>query len=194
MSKKHYRFFGALLNAQENWLNKMSANGYRLIRTSKLMYEFEECKPNEYEYQIEFIARKSRSSAQDYAAFLTEMGYKVFYKNINLNYSIGKVRLRPWAEPGGRIATNSTTYNRELLIVEKPHDGKPFELHSTIDDRIEYYKSIRAPWLFMLIIFALFGVIMRSWIFGAFALMSLIPTILYQLEIISLSKSAKTNE
>ena len=37
----------------------------------------------------------------------------------------GKVRLRPWAEKGGRIATNATTFNRELLIVEKDNDGKP---------------------------------------------------------------------
>ena len=34
------------------------------------------------------------------------------------------VRFRPWAEPGGRIATNATTFNRELLIVEKQADGK----------------------------------------------------------------------
>ena len=47
-------------------------------------------------------------------------------KNINLNYSVGKVRWRPWAEIGGRIATNTTTFNRELLIVEKENDGKPF--------------------------------------------------------------------
>ena len=53
------------------------------------------------------------------------MGYSVFYKNINLNYSVGKVRWRPWAEIGGRIATNTTTFNRELLIVEKENDGKP---------------------------------------------------------------------
>ncbi len=29
MSKKCYRFFGGLLNAQANWLNKMSEKGYR---------------------------------------------------------------------------------------------------------------------------------------------------------------------
>ena len=36
MSKKYYRFFGGLLTAQENWLNKMSKKGYRLIRTKKM--------------------------------------------------------------------------------------------------------------------------------------------------------------
>ncbi len=58
-------------------------------------------------------------SSIDYANFLEDMGYKVFFKNINLNYSVGKVRWRPWAERGGRIATNTTTFNREILIVEK---------------------------------------------------------------------------
>ena len=69
------------------------------------------------------------------------MGYSVFYKNINLNYSVGKVRWRPWAEIGGRIATNTTTFNRELLIVEKENDGKPFELHTSYEDRANYYSK-----------------------------------------------------
>lgn len=41
MSKKCYRFFGGLLTVQKNWLNKMAEKGYRLIRTGKLLYEFE---------------------------------------------------------------------------------------------------------------------------------------------------------
>ena len=43
MSKKCYRFFGGLLTVQKNWLNKMAEKGYRLIRTGKLLYEFEKC-------------------------------------------------------------------------------------------------------------------------------------------------------
>lgn len=118
MSKKCYRFFGGLLNAQAKWLNKMSEKGYRLVRTGRVLYEFEECSPDEVTYCVEFIGEKSKENATDYANFLEDMGYKVFFKNINLNYSVGKVRLRPWAEMGGRIATNATTFNRELLIVE----------------------------------------------------------------------------
>ena len=45
MSKKCYRFFGGLLNTQEKWLNKMSEKGYRLVRTGKLLYEFENAIP-----------------------------------------------------------------------------------------------------------------------------------------------------
>ena len=94
MSKKYYRFFGGLLTAQEHWLNKMSEKGYRLIRAEKMLYEFEECKPDQVKYCVEFIGQKSKVDASDYHEFLEGMGYKVFYKNINLNYSVGKVRLR----------------------------------------------------------------------------------------------------
>ena len=135
MSKKYYRFFGGLFTAQEHWLNKMSEKGYRLIRAEKMLYEFEACKPDQVKYCVEFIGQKSKADASDYHEFLEGMGYKVFYKNINLNYSVGKVRLRPWAEKGGRIATNATTFNRELLIVEKDNDGKPFELHTSYEDK-----------------------------------------------------------
>ena len=54
MSKKCYRFYGGLLSAQEDWLNKMSAKGYRLIKSEKLLYEFDECKPAQYQYCVEF--------------------------------------------------------------------------------------------------------------------------------------------
>ena len=40
MSKKCYRFFGGLLNAQANWLNQMSQKGYRLVRTGRMLYEW----------------------------------------------------------------------------------------------------------------------------------------------------------
>lgn len=37
MSKKCYRFFCGLLTAQENWLNKMSEKGYRLVQTGIIL-------------------------------------------------------------------------------------------------------------------------------------------------------------
>ena len=194
MSKKYYRFFGGLLKAQENWLNKMSEKGYRLIRTGRMLYEFEECKPNQSKYCVEFIGQKSKDGAKDYHDFFEDMGYKVFYKNINLNYSVGKVRWRPWAEKGGRIATNATTFNRELLIIEKENDGKPFELHTSYDDKEKYYRNLRNPWLFLLLLFALFAIIKHSIVLGIFSLVSAIPSILYQLQIIDVRQKAKTWE
>ena len=194
MSKKCYRFFGGLLNAQAKWLNKMSEKGYRLVRTGRVLYEFEECSPDEVTYCVEFIGEKSKENATDYADFLEDMGYKVFFKNINLNYSVGKVRLRPWAEMGGCIATNATTFNRELLIVEKSNDGKPFELHTSYADKEKYYRNLRNPWLFLLLLFALFAIIKHSIVLGIFSLVSAIPSILYQLQIINVRQKAKTWE
>lgn len=194
MNKKIYRFFGGLLTAQENWLNKMSEKGYRLIRTGKLLYEFEECKPGQFQYCVEFIGQKSKENAQNYHDFLEEMGYSVFYKNINLNYSVGKVRWRPWAEKGGRIATNATTFNRELLIVEKENDGKPFELHTSYEDKESYYSNLRNPWLLLLLMFAVFTVVNQSVILGILALISLIPVIVYQSQIMKNRREAKTKE
>ena len=194
MNKKCYCFFGGLLDTQAKWLNQMSQKGYRLVRTGRLLYEFEKCNPDEVTYCVEFIGEKSKENATDYADFLKDMGYKVFFKNINLNYSVGKLRLRPWAEMGGRIATNATTFNRELLIVEKANDGKPFELHTSYADKEKYYRNWRNPWRFLLLLFALFAIIKHSIALGIFSMVSAIPSILYQLKIINDRKKAKKLE
>lgn len=194
MSKKCYRFFGGLLTAQEKWLNKKAEKGYRLIRTGKLLYEFEECKPDQVKYRIDFIGEKSKTGATDYKNFLEDMGYTVFYKNINLNYSVGKVRWRPWAEKGGRITTNATTFNRELLIVGKENDGKPFELHTSYEDKANYYSNLRNPWLLLLLLFGVLGVANRSLVAVIIAFFSLVPVIVYQLQIVKLKREANTKE
>lgn len=194
MNKKCYRFYGGLLVSQEKWLNKMAAKGYRLIRTDKLLYEFEECAPGQYQYRVEFIGLKSRENAADYADFLEDCGYRTFFKNINLNYSVGKVVVRPWAEKGGRIATNATTYNRELLIVEKEQDGKPFDLHTTYEDKASYYKQLRRPWLYLFLVAVLLGFALRSQVGAAFGGIALIVLVAYQIELVKLGKEAKTKE
>lgn len=192
---KKYYFFGSFLSAQEKWLNKMASQGYRLVRTEKLLYEFEKCQPNKFKYRVEFIGEKSKENAENYKSFLeNEMGYKVMFKNINLNYSVGKVRYRPWAEKGGRIATNSTTFNRELLIIEKENDEKPFALHTSYDDMISYYKILQKPWLYMLILFGILGIALSSPVFGVFAAISLCPVILYQISLAKLKREASTKE
>ena len=84
------------------------------------------------------------------------------------------------AEKGGRIATNATTFNRELLIVEKDNDGKPFELHTSYEDKENYYRNLRNPWLLILLMFAIFAVAKCSVVFGVLALVSLIPVLVYQ--------------
>ncbi len=194
MRKKYYRFFGGLLTAQEKWLNKMSARGWRLIRTKKLLYEFEKCRPDQVTYCVDFIGQKSKESARDYRDFLEDLGYQIFYKNINLSYSIGKIRLRPWAEKGGRIATDMDSYDRDLLIVEKENDGKPFELYTSAEDKKRYYTNLRNPWLMLLCLFAVFTVANQSMMFGGLALISLIPVLVYQRQIVKNRQEAKIKE
>ena len=148
MSKKYYRFFWGFLKKQEKWLNEMADKGYRLTRTGRAWYEFEECEPKKYRYAVEFVGEKSKQNAEEYAEFLEDCGYKVIFKNLNLDYSVGKAIFRPWAEKGGKIATTAGTYNKELLLVEKENDGKAFELHTTEDDIKEYQRTVRKPWIF----------------------------------------------
>lgn len=194
MSKKCYRYYGGLLVSQANWLNKMAEKGYRLNRTGKMLYEFEECTPGQYQYCVEFIGQRSKESAADYARFLEDVGYRVFFKNINLNWNVGKVVVRPWAEQGGRLATNSTTFNRELLIVEKETDGKPFELHTTYEDRANYCRQMRGPWLYLFLVSVVLGILMRTWVWGVFGAISVVGLLICQIELFRLNKQAKTKE
>ena len=194
MSKKCYRYYGGLLVSQANWLNRMAEKGYRLIRTGKMLYEFEECTPGQYQYYVEFIGQKSKESATDYAHFLEDIGYRVFFKNINLNWNVGKVVVRPWAEQGGRLATNSTTFNRELLIVEKETDGKPFELHTTYEDKAYYCRQRRRPWLYLFLMSVVLGILMRTWVWGIFGAVSVVGLLMCQIELLRVNKRAKTKE
>lgn len=148
MRKKYYRFFWGFLKKQEKWLNEMADQGCRLVRTGRAWYEFEECEPGKYRYAVEFVGEKSKQEAEEYASFLEDCGYRVLFKNLNLDYSVGKAVFRPWAKKGGKIATTGGSYNKELLLVEKENDGKVFELHTTEDDIREYQKTIRKPWIF----------------------------------------------
>lgn len=58
----------------------------------------------------------------------------------------------------------------------------------------QYYRNLRDPWLFLLLLFALFAIIKHSIVFGIFSLVSAIPSILYQLQIINVRQKAKTWE
>lgn len=207
MSKRVFRYFFSFLETQEKWLNKMACNGFRLIRTTKLSYEFETCERAEYEYCVEFIADKSYKEAVKYREFLEEMGYRTFTKNLHINYSIGKMKWRPWAKGAGQIATNPGAFNKELLILEKKRDGKPFELHTDYNDLIQYYTPIRNSYLTVvaLMIFILLGSCMfdllnneitsaEKIMLAAICVLSLIPTIKYSKIIQNYKEMLKTNE
>ena len=164
------------------------------MRTDKLSYEFEECAPGQYRYCVEFVGHKSRQDADEYARFLEDCGYRTFFKNVNLNWNVGKVEARPWAEPGGRLASNATTYNRELLIVEKENDGKPFELHTTGEDKMQYLKDCRRPALFLFAVMAALGIWTREWAAWIFAAAALAALVRYQIALMRLEKQGEVEE
>lgn len=172
----------------------MADQGFRLARTEKLLYEFEPCELGRYRYCVEFIGCKSREEADRYARFLEDCGYRVWFKNINLDWNVGKVVARPWADQGGRLASNATTYNRELLVVEKESDGKPFELHTTCEDKARYYKDARRPALFLFAVMAPMAVLLRSWAAGIFAVLSLAMLAWYQAALVRLNRQSKETE
>ena len=192
--EKRYRYFWTLLAAQSRWLNKMADRGLRLSRTEKLLYEFQPCAPGQYRYCVEFVAHLSREKAEDYACFLEDCGYRTWFKNANLDWNVGKVVGRPWAEPGGRLASNATTYNRELLIVEKENDGKPFRLHTALEDQIRYRKAQRGPALFLLAVMAPLAALTRSWPAVLFAALALAVLIRHQLALAGLKKQGGISE
>lgn len=172
----------------------MADQGFRLARTEKLLYEFEQCEPGRYRYCVEFVGHKSQAEADQYARFLEDCGYRVFFKNVNLNWNVGKVEARPWAEQGGRLASNATTYNRELLIVERENDGRPFELHTSYEDKARYLKDCRRPALFLFVIMAPMGILMRSWAAGVFAALALALLVWYQIALARLKKQGELEE
>lgn len=192
--EKRYRYFWTLLAAQSHWLNRMADRGLRLSRTEKLLYEFQPCAPGQYRYCVEFVAHLSREKAEDYARFLEDCGYRTWFKNANLNWNVGKVVGRPWAEPGGRLASNATTYNRELLIVEKENDGKPFRLHTALEDQIRYRKAQRGPALFLLAVMVPLAALTRSWPAALFAALALAVLIRHQLALAKLKKQEALGE
>jgi len=189
---KHVRkFFWLFFTSQEQWLNRMADEGWHLTGTSISGYEFEECEKRKYRYKIAYIANRSKESAEEYKKALEDCGYRVFFKNANLNYSTGKVEVRPWAEEGGRIATEKTTLRKELLIIEKENDGTVFEHCPTFEQRYDSYNRLRLWGVIGLVIALLLAIIGKSIVWGIVAVLPLVWTILYHLEIRKLKKSIK---
>lgn len=160
------------------------------MRTGKLLYEFTSCTPETYQYCIEFVGQKSKENRIAHHNFLEELGYRVLSKNINLNVSTGKLRLRPWAKTRGRIAANSTTFHRALLIIKKRNDGKAFHLHTTCQDSIHYYQNLQNPWLCLFLMSVLFSIITWTMVSLPAMLLTFLPVILYQRNIMQIKKKA----
>ncbi len=191
---KKRRYFWGFLKAQENWLNKMSQKGYRLVKTHIGSYDFEECEPGKYVYAVEYIGNKSFKDGAEYKQFLEDCGYTVFYKNINLDYSFAKAEIRPWADKGGRIATDKGAHNKELLIIEKENDGKPFELHTTSEDKITYHRQLLKPALFVSLPLLIFGILTKLWYVILIGAIVAVPAVFHIVKIVCLKKAGGLEE
>ncbi|MCF6460389.1 DUF2812 domain-containing protein [Clostridium sp. Cult3] len=167
--RKTFKLFLNPMGSQEKWLNQMVEKGYRLIDVGRFFYTFENCKPNEYQYAIDYVGNKSYEELKEYQHLLEEIGVKYYEKPINIGqFSWGKAKLRPFANPGGRIVTSKGMINRELLILEKKNDGKAFEIYSNIEDKIYELKEIRKPLIYgeiFILLFAAMTVFMKKPIF-----------------------------
>lgn len=69
-------------------------------------------------YSVQFIGYDSNKKNKEYIDMLEDSGFKTFRAPLNqLNFSIGKVRLRPLASSGAKVATTFDNFNKEILIV-----------------------------------------------------------------------------
>lgn len=191
MKKSVRKFFWLFFTSQEQWLNTMSDEGWRPVGTTVSGYEFEECEKGRYRYKVAYIANRSKEGAEAYKKALEECGYRVLFKNANLNYSTGKAEVRPWADEGGRVATEKTTLHKELLIIEKENDGTEFELCATFEQRYDSYNRLRLWGVIAFVVAMALAIAGKSILWGMVAVLPLGWTVLYHLEIRKLRKSIK---
>jgi len=122
MKKKVYKlFFVWEYDKEEKWLNKMSAEGWQLIKGSSYRYLFERGEPNEYEYKLELLDEEPDS--------LKSKNYIDFLKEANIE-NVGKCRnwifLRKKTADGGFSSDNKTLshINHSLRVEEIYHTSR----------------------------------------------------------------------
>ena len=190
-----YGYFGPMLRAQAKWLNKMARLGWRLADTGKLDYSFVPCEPGEYQYAVDYVGNFSREHGEDYAQFLAGCGYRTWFKNVNLQWSRGKLRWNPAGEPGARISSERTNLDRELIIVERRAEPGEFRLYTTVEDELDVLRGMRRKHLYAALIFAALGALslalklctpVESLAFWVFAAIFGVPCAVYTARILSL--------
>ncbi len=120
MKKTVYRiFFVWEYDKEEKWLNKMSAEGWQLIKGSSFRYLFEKGGPNEYEYKLELLDEEPDT--------LKSKNYIDFLKEANIE-NVGKCRnwiyLRKKTVDGGFSSENKTlSHITHALRVEEIYNA-----------------------------------------------------------------------
>ena len=106
-----------------------------------------------------------------YKQFLKDLGIQTFSKNINMcKLSFGEIRLRPDVKGWGLLATSPGTINKELLILEKKRTNQPFNIYTTAEDIIQYYKMIRRAYLSTALIVLIAYLYSQNAIFALFVI------------------------
>lgn len=149
---RKFKFFFRPILGLTKWLNEMSDKGYRLIKLGNIFYYFEECEKGKFKYSIDYVANMSYSSLKDYEGFLKESNIRYMEKAGSIGkVSLANVRYRPYADRGAKIATTSGMIKREFLVLEKENDGKPFEIYTNLEDKMEALKTMRKPIISMIV-------------------------------------------
>ncbi len=207
---RKFKFFFSPVIGLTKWLNKMSDEGYRLMKVGNIFFYFDECEKGKYRYAVDYVANKSYSDLKDYESFLQESNIRCIEKQGSIGkVSFGNIRWRPFADKGAKIATSNGMIKREFLILEKENDGNPFEIYTTIEDKINALKIMRRPTITMIIfaavmlIFANLNIETLSFkgnkmafsiFIGVVGVISIINLLRFNLEIKRLEKDSFTNE
>lgn len=155
---RKFKIFLNPIEGQEKWLNAKAVEGLKLSKVGKFIYEFKRCKPNQYQYAVDYIGNKSNEERKDYENFLEDVEINYYEKPINLGqFSIGRVKYRPYANSGGKLATSGGMINRELLILEKENNGRPFNIYNNLKDKILALKERRKPYIYLSVFIIIMG-------------------------------------
>ena len=79
MSKRVFRFFWLFMTSQEQWLNKMADNGYRLSGTTTAHYEFEATEETTLHKEL-LIIEKEKDGAEFKLCPTFEQRYNAYSK------------------------------------------------------------------------------------------------------------------
>lgn len=149
---KRFRIFMNPIEGQEKWLNNKAAEGLKLSKVGRFFYEFKKCKPGQYQYAVDYIGNLSNKQRQEYEGFLDEVRIGYYEKPLNLGqYSLGRVKYRPYANQGGKLATSRGMINKELLILERETTGESFAIYNNVKDKIIALKERMKPHYYLLV-------------------------------------------
>lgn len=162
MIKRVYKYFGAMIELQEKWLNSMSEKGYKLTKCARTYYEFEKCEPGEYKYKIELVIDKSPKVFESIKKQLTNLGIGFFSKNISLNTIFGMVLFKSPLSFASEFTCQPELINKELLIIETFSDDNRCITINCDDLKIKYYKKQRNSYFFLSILWLILAFFMIS--------------------------------